>query len=132
MSHKVECYHHYCSTSTCPPCHSPPWKHQACNIRGRFQHSQLWTSLKIEPIVKYLATLNAWFKSRNLAISPPKTTVTLFTTGSNDCSTVLNVEIDGEKVLFEFYLAVEFWFNQLHFRLNSKKISFIIFSEFLI
>ena len=57
---------------------------------------------KIEPIVKelnvYLATLDNWFKSRNLFISPAKSSATLFTTFSNEVSCVLDIEIDGEKV----------------------------------
>ena len=57
---------------------------------------------KIRPVVKkinsYLKTLNVWFKGRNLAISPPKSSATLFTTSSNECKTVLDVKIDGEKV----------------------------------
>ena len=56
----------------------------------------------IEPVVEeinlYLATLNTWFKSRNLAISPPKSTATLFTTAPTECSRELAVEIDGQQV----------------------------------
>ena len=57
---------------------------------------------KIEPIVKelngYLNTLDIWFKSRNLFISPSKSSATLFSTFSAEASTVLEIEIDGEIV----------------------------------
>jgi hypothetical protein len=57
---------------------------------------------KIEPIVEelndYLNVLDVWFKSKNLFISPSKSSATLFTTFSNECSTVLDVKIDGEIV----------------------------------
>jgi hypothetical protein len=57
---------------------------------------------KIEPVVKeiniYLSTLDQWFNSRNLFISPSKSSATLFTTSSNECSVELAVEIAGEKV----------------------------------
>jgi hypothetical protein len=56
----------------------------------------------IEPVVEelnsYLATLNIWFKNRNLHISPAKSSATLFTTASNECNLELAIEIDGEKV----------------------------------
>jgi hypothetical protein len=56
----------------------------------------------IEPIVKdinvYLSILNNWFKSRNLFISPPKSSATLFSTWSHDCSKILNIEIEGQIV----------------------------------
>ncbi len=56
----------------------------------------------IEPVVEeiniYLTTLNTWFKTRNLAISPPKSTATLFTTAPNECAVNLAVEIDGQQV----------------------------------
>ena len=56
----------------------------------------------IEPIVKdinvYLSVLNNWFKSRNLFISPSKSSATLFSTWSHDCSKVLNIEIEGQTV----------------------------------
>ena len=57
---------------------------------------------KVEPIVQelnvYLASLDNWFKSRNLFISPSKSSATIFSTFSGDCATVLDVEIGGEKV----------------------------------
>ena len=57
---------------------------------------------KIEPIVEeinqYLATLNIWFKNRNLEISPSKSSATLFTTSSNECNLDLDVQINGEQV----------------------------------
>ena len=56
----------------------------------------------IEPVVKdinvYLSILNNWFKSRNLFISPSKSSATLFSTWSHDCSKVLNIEIEGQTV----------------------------------
>ena len=56
----------------------------------------------IEPIVKelnsYLNVLDTWFKSRNLFISPSKSSATVFTTFSNEVSMELGVEIAGEKV----------------------------------
>ena len=57
---------------------------------------------KIKPIVSdinsYLNTLDGWFKSRNLFISPSKSSATLFTTDSKEVSVELGVEISGEKV----------------------------------
>ncbi len=57
---------------------------------------------KIEPVVEeinnYLATLNTWFHNRNLEISPSKSSATLFTTSSNECSLELDVQINGEQV----------------------------------
>ena len=56
----------------------------------------------VEPIVQeiniYLSTLDNWFKSRNLFISPSKSSATLFSTFSGDCSKVLDIKIDGELV----------------------------------
>ena len=56
----------------------------------------------IEPVVQeinsYLSTLNTWFKSRNLFISPSKSSATLFTTSSNEIGLELAVDIDGEIV----------------------------------
>ena len=52
----------------------------------------------VEEINSYLSTLKLWFNSRNLAISPPKSTATLFTTDSKECSLELDVKIDGELV----------------------------------
>ena len=46
----------------------------------------------------YLNTLDTWFKSRNLFISPSKSSATLFTTASNECNTELPIEINGEQV----------------------------------
>ena len=46
----------------------------------------------------YLATLDTWFKSRNLFISPAKSSATLFTTGPNECNTTLSIDINGEQV----------------------------------
>ena len=57
---------------------------------------------KIEPLVEelnsYLSILNTWFKSRNLFISPSKSSTTLFTTASSEVSTTLDIIIDGESV----------------------------------
>jgi hypothetical protein len=57
---------------------------------------------KFDPIVKelnsYLATLNDWFKGRNLFISPSKSSATVFSTFSNDCGIVLQIEVDGQIV----------------------------------
>ncbi len=56
----------------------------------------------VEPLVEelnsYLSVLNNWFKSRNLFISPSKSSATLFTTASNEVSTTLDIIIDGETV----------------------------------
>ncbi len=46
----------------------------------------------------YLDTLDAWFKRRNVFISPAKSSSTLFTTYSNECNTTLSIEINGEQV----------------------------------
>ena len=46
----------------------------------------------------YLDTLNVWFKARNLHISAPKSSATLFTTFSNELSIDLPIFIDGAKV----------------------------------
>ena len=55
-----------------------------------------------DPVVKqlnsYLATVNDWFKSRNLFISPSKSSATVFSTFSNDASVVLEVKVDGQIV----------------------------------
>ncbi len=60
------------------------------------------SGITIEPIVQeinsYLSTLETWFKSRNLFISPSKSSATLFTTASNEISLELAVEINGEPV----------------------------------
>ena len=56
----------------------------------------------IDPVVKdlnaYLSVLDNWFKGRNLFISPSKSSATVFTTFSNEASTVLDVKINGETV----------------------------------
>ena len=56
----------------------------------------------IEPVVKeineYLITLDSWFKSRNLFISPSKSSATVFSTFSGDVGRELDVEINGEPV----------------------------------
>ncbi len=56
----------------------------------------------IKPIVNeiniYLATLDSWFKGRNLNISPSKSSATLFTTCSNEINIKLDVKIAGERV----------------------------------
>ena len=57
---------------------------------------------KIPPLVeatnKYLDTLNKWFNQRNLIISAPKSSATIFTTFSNELSLDLDVKINGTKV----------------------------------
>ncbi len=57
---------------------------------------------KFDPIVRelnsYLAILNDWFKSRNLFISPSKSSATIFSTFSNDASVELQIEVDGQIV----------------------------------
>ena len=57
---------------------------------------------KIEPICDkingYLETLNNWFSSRNLFISAPKSSATLFTTWSNEAKTQLPINIAGTAV----------------------------------
>ncbi len=46
----------------------------------------------------YLDVLNTWFKTRNLFISPSKSSTTIFTTTSKDFSADLPIVIDGEQV----------------------------------
>ena len=46
----------------------------------------------------YLDVLDAWFKSRNLFISPSKSSATIFTTFSNELSAELPININGEQV----------------------------------
>ena len=46
----------------------------------------------------YLDTLCSWFRDRNLEISAPKSSATLFTTFSNELSTDLPIYIDGAKI----------------------------------
>ena len=57
---------------------------------------------KIEPLCKslnsYLGKLNAFFKERNLAISAPKSSATIFTTASQEVNTKLDIQIDGKQV----------------------------------
>ena len=89
----------------------------------------------VEPVVrdlnKYLAVLDEWFKTRNLHISPSKSSATIFTTFSNEASTVLDIEINGEKVpsvRHPKFLGVTydnlFFFNhhakELRTKLNAK------------
>ena len=47
---------------------------------------------------KYLEELNNWFKSRNLSLSAPKSSATLFTTASQEVKTVLPITIDNTPV----------------------------------
>ena len=49
-------------------------------------------------INQYLNILDDWFKTRNLMISPSKSTATIFSTFSNDASIDLPVYIKNEKV----------------------------------
>ena len=57
---------------------------------------------KLEPLCEelnsYLNTLDNWFISRNLFISPAKSTATLFTTSTNEVSTELNIKIQDQTV----------------------------------
>ena len=46
----------------------------------------------------YLNTVSAWFKERKLEISAEKSTATLFTTWSNEVSTVLDIKMDNKTV----------------------------------
>ena len=46
----------------------------------------------------YLDTLKTWFSSRNLGISPTKSSATLFTTWGNEKNKQLNIKIDNESV----------------------------------
>ena len=46
----------------------------------------------------YLDTLNSWFASRNLMISAPKSSATIYTTWSNEVSIELDIKINGDKV----------------------------------
>ena len=56
----------------------------------------------IGPICKelneYLSILENWFKSRNLFISPSKSSATLFTTFTGEVNEELPIEINGERV----------------------------------
>ena len=45
-----------------------------------------------------IGPLNTWFKERNLLISAPKSSATIFTTFSNEVKTELPIIIDGDKV----------------------------------
>ena len=49
-------------------------------------------------INNYLYTLNDWFASRNLLISAPKSSATLFTTWGNEKSKILPIKIKGFPV----------------------------------
>ena len=46
----------------------------------------------------YLDVLDKWFKSRNLYISPSKSSATTFTTSSNEINVALPITINGEQV----------------------------------
>ena len=63
----------------------------------------LSSGIDIQDICKeinpYLATLDTWFKSRNLFISPAKSSATLFTTGPNECNTTLSIDINVNRYL---------------------------------
>ncbi len=56
----------------------------------------------IKPVVieinSYLNILDEWFRSRNLFISPAKSSATIFTTSPHDLGVELGVEISGESV----------------------------------
>ena len=52
----------------------------------------------VEEINSYLSILEEWFISRNLFISPSKSSATLFTTSSNEIGLELAVDINGEAV----------------------------------
>ncbi len=62
----------------------------------------LGSGTKIDPICGeinvYLNILDEWFKSRNLFISPAKSTATLFTTATKEVNYELPIEIGGEPV----------------------------------
>ena len=45
----------------------------------------------------YLATLEQWFKARNLFISPSKSSAMVFTTFTNEVKTVLSIFINGDQ-----------------------------------
>ena len=47
---------------------------------------------------EYLVTLNSWFEERNLHISAPKSSATLFTTFSNEMSKVLPIKVNNKPV----------------------------------
>ena len=51
-----------------------------------------------EDLNSYLDTLLNWFKSRNLELSAPKSSATLFTTFSNEMSVTLPITINGQSV----------------------------------
>ena len=62
----------------------------------------LGSGTKIDPICSdinaYLNTLDEWFKSRNLFISPSKSTATVFTTATNEVNEELPIQIGDEPV----------------------------------
>ena len=62
----------------------------------------LKSGIKIKPICEelnaYLDVLNNWFKTRNLYISPSKSSATIFTTDTKEFSAELPIKIDGETV----------------------------------
>ena len=64
--------------------------------------SVLLSGPKIDPIClklnNYLSTLKNWFLERNLQISAPKSSATIFTTFSNEMSLELPIQIDNDKV----------------------------------
>ena len=64
--------------------------------------SVLLSGPKIDPLCKilneYLTDLKQWFLHRNLQISAPKSSATLFTTFSNEMSLDLPIYIDGDKI----------------------------------
>ena len=65
---------------------------------GNLLNSGPKTKPLVEELNSYLSTLNEWFISRNLFISPSKSSATLFTTATNEVSTTLDIVIDGETV----------------------------------
>ena len=64
--------------------------------------SALGSGAKILPIChslnQYLDTLNQWYKNRNLTISAPKSSATIFSTWSNEIGMELPIFIDGTRV----------------------------------
>ncbi|XP_067636615.1 uncharacterized protein [Eurosta solidaginis] len=65
----------------------------------------------------YLPDLSSFFASRNLALSPTKSSATLFTTWTSQMSTILNIHVDGSTlptVLHPKILGVTFD-QDLHF-----------------
>ena len=62
----------------------------------------LYSGPKLDPLClelnTYLGTLHEWFLNRNLQISAPKSSATVFTTFSNEVSKTLDININGQKV----------------------------------